>query len=120
MAARTAELDLAIQRVDRQADKALQQLREHEGEAKEMKKRVEGVETTLPKKAERRDLMQLKADLKNFCEYKDLKELYGKVMPPLQRIGQNLEALETDMNRNMEIIRRFDEVLLDKASKVSV
>ena len=41
-------------------------------------------------------------------------------MPPLQRIGQNLEALETDMNRNMKIIRRFDEVLLDKASKVSV
>ena len=87
VAARTEELDLAVQRVDKQTERALQLCRENEGEAKEQKKRIEGVEQTLPKKAERRDLMQLKADLKNFCEYKDLKELYGKVMPPLQRIG---------------------------------
>ena len=109
-----------MKRAEKQAEKGIQNCKFLEGDVKDNRKRIEGIDAKLPRFAERRDLLQIKNDLKNFCEYKDLKELYSKVMPPLQQMGEDLATLETNMNHNREIIRRFDEVLLDKASKVAV
>ena len=58
--------------------------------------------------------------MEEFCKYTDLKELYDKVIPPIQNFEEVMDQLEKDMMTNKQIIMRFDEVLTQKASKISV
>lgn len=58
--------------------------------------------------------------MEEFCKYTDLKELYDKVIPPIQNFEEVMDGLEKDMMTNKQIIMRFDEVLTQKASKISV
>ena len=58
--------------------------------------------------------------MEDYCKYTDLKELYDKVIPPIQSFEESMDSLEKDMMTNKQIIMRFDEVLTQKASKISV
>ena len=69
---------------------------------------------------------------KDYWAYKDLKALYKKVVPAVKGFEKNIFVVNKDMGKTCrtalfnliieqtkEIIRRFDEVLLTKASKIS-
>ncbi len=56
-------------------------------------------------------------NFKNFAEYKDLKSLYNKVIPEIDRHQGHMEEHREEIERFREIILRFDEVISDKASK---
>ena len=56
----------------------------------------------------------------NFCQFRHLKEHMDKVDPILQSCTHLLEKYKKDNQASKEIIHRFDEVLLQKASKFSV
>ena len=54
------------------------------------------------------------------CSYNDLKSLYNRVIPAIKGFEENMITLEKDMSTSKEIVRRFDEILIEKASKLSV
>lgn len=57
---------------------------------------------------------------KNFAEYKDLKSLYNKVVPEIDKHQTHMEEHRDEIRRFGEIMLRFDEVMSDKASKSEV
>ncbi|CDW86627.1 UNKNOWN [Stylonychia lemnae] len=76
------------------------------------------------------DQLNLKIDLdegkriwKNFtkyCLYEDLKDLYNKTVPEIQKFEHKLMEFNSDLEKQQIIIRRFDEILTDKASKQNI
>jgi hypothetical protein len=53
----------------------------------------------------------------NFAEYKELTTLYNKVLPEMAKHEANMIEHRNDIKRFGEMIKRFDEVLSEKASK---
>lgn len=53
----------------------------------------------------------------NFAEYKELTTLYNKVLPEMGKHEANMIEHRNDIKRFGEMIKRFDEVLSEKASK---
>jgi len=47
-----------------------------------------------------------------------LKGLYRKVLPPLAKYEDKMNEFSKEHEQSKEIIRRYDEVIADKASKV--
>ena len=56
----------------------------------------------------------------NFWQYKDLKEHMDTVKPLVKSWEEMLNNYRKDNEDSKLILRRFDEVLLEKASKFSV
>ena len=52
-----------------------------------------------------------------YCMYDDLKDLYLKTVPEIAKFEVKLEEFARDIERQTQILRRFDELMLDKASK---
>lgn len=55
-----------------------------------------------------------------YALYEDLKELYQKTVPEIKRFEERLVNFSVDMTKADSIMRRFDEVMLEKASKVDL
>jgi NAD+--asparagine ADP-ribosyltransferase len=76
------------------------------------------------------ELLKLKVDVEEgqrlwnnferYAMYDDLKELYMKTVPEIFKFEQKIEEHRTDLVKQNEILRRFDEVIADKASKENV
>ncbi len=49
--------------------------------------------------------------------YEDLKELYQKTVPEIKRFEERLVQFSIEMAKSDTILRRFDEILTEKASK---
>jgi len=58
--------------------------------------------------------------MEQLCKYDDLKILYNKVVPAVQGFEENMIVLERDVETFKQIVNRFDEVILQKASKISL
>lgn len=56
----------------------------------------------------------------NYCEYKELKVLYNKVLPEMAKYEKNMEEHRMEIGRFQEVVSRFDEVLANKASRLDV
>ena len=56
--------------------------------------------------------------LKEYCKYSELKELYNKVNPAISRFEDRLKEFHTEKLKSDEIMKRFDEVLCEKADKI--
>lgn len=74
----------------------------------------------LNSKVEKSELQEVADYTTQLCKYSDLKELYNKVMPSLKSFEDNVISLNRDMDQHHEIIRRYDEVISDKASKIAI
>ena len=75
---------------------------------------------SLSKKVELTHHEELKKVVNALPQMSDLKELYNKVVPPLSEFEKSMAEYATAHKKFEQIILRTDEVLLDKASKVSV
>lgn len=71
----------------------------------------------MEEKAENEEVAKIWHHFLNYAEYKELKELYNKVMPELARYEQQTLESTDEIARFREIIVRFDEVLSEKSSK---
>lgn len=52
--------------------------------------------------------------------YQDLKDLYSKVLPPLSTFEAKMDEMSASYEQSKEMIRRYDEVLSDKAGKTAI
>lgn len=59
-------------------------------------------------------------NFERYALYEDLKELYMKTVPEIFKFEARIGEHQQDVARQNEILRRFDEVLADKASKENV
>ncbi len=58
--------------------------------------------------------------MKNFTTYKDLKELYNKVVPQLSAFEESMASFEKGHSQFSEMLSRYDEVMAQKANKTSL
>lgn len=58
--------------------------------------------------------------IKGLWQYHDLQVLRDEVVPVVTDFKKRVEKAESELLINKQIIRRFDEVLTEKASKVSL
>jgi len=58
--------------------------------------------------------------MEQLWKYEDLKFLYNKVVPAVQGFEENMIILERDVETYKQIVNRFDEIILQKASKISL
>jgi HD superfamily phosphohydrolase len=58
--------------------------------------------------------------MKQFCEQSDLEYLRKIVIPPMNEIKEVMKEHQRLMEESKRIIRRFDEVLSQKASRLDL
>ena len=58
--------------------------------------------------------------MKTYALYADLKDLYAKVIPPLAGFDQKMDMMAQGYEQSKEMIRRYDEVLNEKANKIAI
>ena len=49
-----------------------------------------------------------------------MKDLYNRVLPPLKRVEERVLLMSSEHEQNKEMIRRYDEVLAQKANKAAL
>mmetsp|Transcript_27057 Transcript_27057/g.23902 ORF Transcript_27057/g.23902 Transcript_27057/m.23902 type:complete len:262 (+) Transcript_27057:558-1343(+) len=74
----------------------------------------------LAKKSSIEELTKIDEKFKDYCSYSHLKTLRNEVIPVIQDFTSNIKIMQTDMIQHKSIIARFDEILLTKASKISL
>eukprot|EP00347_Sterkiella_histriomuscorum_P012456 403368505 len=113
----------------------IKKFRTAQEELQTVEKKVTKIDSTI-KSQINIDIHEIKKDLKlktyteetlriwnnfqNYAEYSDLKDLYQKVLPELSKFEDKVQELTTDCEKVSEIVRRFDEVLSEKASKQNI
>jgi len=63
---------------------------------------------------------KIRATFDSYCQYRHLKELYNQVMPEIENFNHHLQTFKGQIEEQRLIIRRFDEVMLSKASKFNL
>ena len=58
--------------------------------------------------------------MNDYCSYEDLTVLENKCIPPIEGYGKVLMAYKQEIEQMKGLIERFDEVMLTKASKMSI
>jgi len=71
-------------------------------------------------KASQEEVEILSEKFGEYCAFEDLLVLQDKVIPVVKDFKTNIEQVNIDMDQNKQIIRRFDEVLSSKASKIAL
>jgi hypothetical protein len=102
-----------MEQMDRAMDSLDSDLKSYDDHFKEI--RIE-----LATKLDRNDGKKIWDQFQRFCEYSDLKELYSKCIPELAKFEAKMVDHQTGYQRMEDIIARFDKLLTEKASKVSV
>lgn len=74
----------------------------------------------LAKKTDNTETERILENLKLYALYQDLKDLYAKVMPPLAVFEEKMDMMAAGYEQSKEMIRRYDEVMSDKASKRAI
>ncbi|CAI2361494.1 unnamed protein product [Moneuplotes crassus] len=91
---------------------------------KTMKSFSEMFSTKLKVKIEYSDLKEgldsIKSQFGNFCSYEHIKNMNAKIDPFMKQVDTLLTTYTDDNKKAKEMIRRFDEVLLEKASKFNL
>lgn len=66
------------------------------------------------------ETQQIWDNFNKFAFYDDLKDLYNRTLPELSRFEERLIKQNATLEKNDIILRRYDEVLTEKASKIDV
>ncbi|CDW89243.1 UNKNOWN [Stylonychia lemnae] len=72
------------------------------------------------KRMEIEDGDRLWNNFRKFCKFDDLKDLYNKTVPEIQKFEQKIIDFTQEMEKSRIMIRRFDEVISEKASKLNI
>ena len=88
-----------------------------EEDQKVTRKEIQEAKGELKQKTNMEETVRLWKRFQQYAEYGDLKDLYQKVMPQLRGFEERLMEAQRENTKFQEILRRFDEVLTDKASK---
>lgn len=62
----------------------------------------------------------IKLKLKEFSLKKELKSLENKIVPPVDQFRVDINNFKAELVDHQQMIRRFDEVICQKASKTSI
>lgn len=81
---------------------------------------VETLQQRIYKKVDIKAMDALVECQAKFVVYEDLKDLYNKVMPPLEEFDREIQEISNKQEQQREVIQRYDVVMTDKASKFSV
>ncbi len=76
--------------------------------------------TELAKKTDKLDLQKVWEQFNKYAMYQDLKDLYNKVLPPLSTFEAKMDEMSASYEQSKEMIRRYDEVISDKANKTAI
>ena len=71
-------------------------------------------------KATVEETQQIWDNFNKFAFYEDLKDLYNRTFPELARFEERLIKFNSHLEKNDIILRRFDEVISEKSSKVDL
>jgi hypothetical protein len=74
----------------------------------------------LGKKTDKSEMLKVWNQFKSYALYQDLKDLYAKVLPPLSTFEEKMDEMSASYEQSKEVIRRYDEIISDKASKTSI
>ena len=86
----------------------------------ELKEQYVEIGQLLSKKTDNTETERILESLKLYALYQDLKDLYAKVMPPLSVFEEKMDSMAAGYEQSKEMIRRYDEVISDKASKRAI
>lgn len=78
------------------------------------------MDAELSKKTDKSETAKIWEQFKNYALYQDLKDLYSKVLPPLSGFECKMEEMSASYEQSKEMIRRYDEVMSEKASKTAI
>lgn len=71
----------------------------------------------LKTKVDFEEIEKLWKNFEKYSMYEDLKDLYMKTVPEIYKFEQKIEEHRRDIEKQAEVLRRFDEVISDKVSK---
>jgi len=74
----------------------------------------------LSKKMGREDNQRIWLNFDKYAQISDFKELYKKVVPEIKKFEDRLQGFAADQFKMEQMIRRFDEVVSEKASRHDV
>ena len=61
--------------------------------------------------------MKIWANFKKYAQYEELKDLYRRCLPAISGFEDKLKEYWTELEKAQLMMRRFDEVLCEKAEK---
>lgn len=64
--------------------------------------------------------MKIWANFKKYAQYEELKDLYRRCLPAISGFEDKLKEYWTEMQKTQLMMRRFDEILCEKAEKTVV
>ena len=62
---------------------------------------------------------KIQEELKEYCHYTDLKELYNKVMPNLAKFEKRIQEIYNEFEQVKQLVERMDEIVAHKVNKVA-
>ena len=83
-----------------------------------MEKKFLDTRSTMMTKVDVTKLKEITDSLKHYAKYEDFKLLYGKVVPPVQLIEQEIIEINKNFEQVRHIVKHLDENLALKANKV--
>lgn len=98
----------------------LQEIQENGKEIVAFGHKLDEIEAELMIKINKDEGAKIWEHFQRFAEYDDLKDLYSKVLPPIAKFEQKLINYYHDNAKTELIVRRFDQVIAEKASKNQV
>ena len=81
---------------------------------------VQSIKKELTLKLSSKDKFDLKALIKECALVDDLKELYNKTIPQISKFEKKIIDFDLQAQQTMIIVRRFDQVLAEKANRQTV
>ena len=76
--------------------------------------------SSLARKSDKSEMGKVWEQFKSYALYQDLKDLYGKVIPPLSAFETKMNEMCSGYEQSREMIRRYDEIISEKANKTAV
>jgi hypothetical protein len=83
-------------------------------------KEIREIKQNLLHKANKDDFTKMQAELTKYCAYADLKDLYHKVIPTIEKFEHKIIDIYKEVDQSRQVIARMDEIVSHKANKHTV
>ena len=83
-------------------------------------KKINETRAELELKMSQKEGMKIWANFKKYAQYEELKDLYRRCLPAISGFEDKLKEYWTEMQKTQLMMRRFDEILCEKAEKTVV
>ena len=75
---------------------------------------------SLRNRLSKEDGQQIWDNFKKYSRYDDLKDLYSKTIPEIEKFEEKIIDYNLELEKIHIILRRFDEIMSEKASKLNI